>query len=493
MDTGQTGTTGGTRPGFAAVGGSLLLVVAMLALAFVPGFARPAAAQDDEGQALVRFVHASPDAPAVDVYVGDEVALPGSEFGGTSDYFGVPAGDRQIRVVPTGQLPEAALVDLDGGLEDGRFYEVAVVGLLNDIEGRLYEVNTDQIEEPGAARLRVIHVSPDAGEIDIAETGGEVLFEGAEFPDAADYRDLPAGPIDLETRPGGEESVIASTTGLQLEAGTVYDVFVIGQASNQTLQMLPLATPAAQPCTDVLGVGVVGDGCLRVVHASPGAPNVDVYVDDATQPAVADLPFGEATEYVALTGGEHQIRVVATGGAPDAALIDQNVEVEGGQAYEIAALNVPDDIEAQVYEVDLSPLPADQARVRVVHASPDAGDVDIAVTGGEVLFEGAGFPDATSYREVTGSTYDLEVRPAGEEDVTLRAQGTTLEPGSVYDIFAVGENADSLQLITLTAPAAGSAGAVGPATPAASPEAEGVDQVEPTPGAPTPPPATPAG
>src|ERR1700759_2116269 len=53
------------------------------------------------------------------------------------------------------------------------------------------------------------------------------------------------------------------------------------------------------------------DATVRVVHASPGAPNVDVLIDG--QPVVQNLAFGSATEYFPVSSGDHKIQITPTG------------------------------------------------------------------------------------------------------------------------------------------------------------------------------------
>jgi len=48
-----------------------------------------------------------------------------------------------------------------------------------------------------------------------------------------------------------------------------------------------------------------------VLHASPDAPAVDVYVDGTK--AITDLAFGSIADYTPVTAGNHAIRVCATG------------------------------------------------------------------------------------------------------------------------------------------------------------------------------------
>lgn len=179
---------------------------------------------------------------------------------------------------------------------------------------------------------------------------------------------------------------------------------------------------------------------VRVVHASPDAPAVDVYVDGTL--AIEGLAFPNGTDYVELPAGEHQVQVTPAGSTPDEAVIDAPVTVEGGAAYTIAAVGLVAEIQPLVLQDNLSEPEMGKAHVRIVHASPDAPAVDVAVSGGPVLFENLAFPTGSDYLPVDAGTYDLEVRPTGTEDVALAVPGFVATAGDVYTIFAVGQLAD---------------------------------------------------
>lgn len=201
------------------------------------------------------------------------------------------------------------------------------------------------------------------------------------------------------------------------------------------------ATPASEPgqCVEALGIGSEGDACVNIIHASPDAPAVDVYVNG--EAALTGLAFGEASGWVALPAGEHQVQVAATGSDTETAVIDVEVELVAGEAYEVAATGLLADIAPQIYPVDLSTVGSgaeQMSRIRVVHTSPDAPAVDIAVTGGDVLISNLAFPDASDYLEVPAGTYDLEVRLAGTTDVALELPGVELEGGTAYSVYAIG-------------------------------------------------------
>ncbi len=212
------------------------------------------------------------------------------------------------------------------------------------------------------------------------------------------------------------------------------------------------STPTADMgnCVTALGIGMDGDACVNVIHASPDAPAVDVYVNGDL--ALSGLAFGAASGWVALPAGEHQVQVTATGAAPDTAVIDAELTLAEGAAYEVAATGLLADITPQVFQADLSELGAEDARVRVIHASPDAPAVDVAVTGGDVLIENLAFPEASDYLEVPAASYNLEVRPTGTADVALALPGVAFDAGSVYSVYAIGHVGDgSLTVLPIVA------------------------------------------
>jgi hypothetical protein len=175
---------------------------------------------------------------------------------------------------------------------------------------------------------------------------------------------------------------------------------------------------------------------VRVMHASPDAPNVDVWVDDAK--VLTDVPFGAISDYLPLAAGSHHVVVVQTG-TTTPAVIDANVTVEAGKKYTIAATNVV----ASIAPVILADGPAvdGTAKVRVVHFSPDAPGVDVAPDGAAPIVTNLEFPNATGYLSLAAGSYDLEVRLTGTSTVALQLDPITIESGKAYTVFAIGSAA----------------------------------------------------
>ena len=214
-----------------------------------------------------------------------------------------------------------------------------------------------------------------------------------------------------------------------------------------------------------------GQAQVRVAHLAPDAPNVDVYVNG--DPVLTDVAYTTVSGYLSLPAGTQQVTVYATGDTTSP-VIDTPVELAAGGAYTVAAVGLVADgsLTAQVYEDDLRSPASGNAKVRVIHASPDAGPVDVVPRGGQALVSGLAFPEASPYAQVSAGTYTLDVNAAGTNQTALTVPDATLASGGVYSAFAVGTVfADSLNVLLVQDNAAGtnaSASATASATASAS-------------------------
>jgi hypothetical protein len=187
--------------------------------------------------AQLRVAHLSPDAPPVDVRVNGTVAVQGAAYMDVSNYLPVPAGDVRIQVTPAGAA-SPVVIDATVPLGVGAFYTVAATGLL--ASGLQPVVLVDNRSTGSEAKVRFVHASPDAPAVDVAVTGGPVLFGGVPFRGAADYAGVSGGTYDLEVRVAGTQTVALPLPGFPIRGGTNYTVFAIGRAGNGTLEALPV-------------------------------------------------------------------------------------------------------------------------------------------------------------------------------------------------------------------------------------------------------------
>ncbi len=201
------------------------------------------------------------------------------------------------------------------------------------------------------------------------------------------------------------------------------------------------ASPAkltAVVAIDDTGSPAAGMAWIRVLHASPDAPAVDVYVDGAK--AITDLAFGSITDYTPVAAGNHAIKVCATGSTTVCPIDVPALAVADGMKYTIAATNDLASITAQVIPDAPSASVTDSAQVRVVHFSADTPAVDVLTADGmSKLVTNLAYPNASSYLSLPASTYSVKVCAApGDAVCPLGPLSLTVANGKAYSVFAVG-------------------------------------------------------
>ena len=206
-----------------------------------------------------------------------------------------------------------------------------------------------------------------------------------------------------------------------------------------------------------------GQAMVRVMHASPDAPAVDVYVNG--NEAFSNLAFPNASDYASLDPGSYAVEVfpASADGSGDPVIDVPSLDL-AAQPYTVVAVGRLAEIEPLVLQDNLAQPDAGMAHVRFVHASPDAPAVDVATAEGTTLFSNVAFKGASEWTPVQAGTYDLEVKAAGTDTVALAVDGVGLMEGGIYTIFATGlMEDDSLNATVVTYEAQSSAAANAPA------------------------------
>ena len=206
------------------------------------------------------------------------------------------------------------------------------------------------------------------------------------------------------------------------------------------LTLLLAATTLTTACDDDDNTGPEGEARVRVVHASPDAPSVDVLLDDAE--VLSDVPYLAASDYLAASAGDHNLKVNAAGTATT--VIDADVTLADGTDYTVIASGLVAEITPIVLVDDNSTPAAGSARVRAIHGAPSAPAVDIYVTapGADIeavvpVLTGVAFGDVADYLEVPAGDYQVRVTPAGTKTVAIDSGALTLESGQVRTTIAV--------------------------------------------------------
>ena len=208
-----------------------------------------------------------------------------------------------------------------------------------------------------------------------------------------------------------------------------------------TLALALLATFALAACNDDEDVtGPVTTAQLRVVHASPDAPNVDVLLDNA--PVLTNVAYKVASSYLEVPSGSRNLKVRATG--TSTVVIDQNGTLDQNGFYTVLATGRVASIAPLVLTDDQTSPASGKIRLRLVHASPTAGNVDIYVTAPTAdiatatpTLANVAFRAASNYLEVPAGTYRVRITPAGTKTVAIDVNNVALAAGQVRTAVAV--------------------------------------------------------
>ncbi|UWG48045.1 DUF4397 family protein [Halanaeroarchaeum sp. HSR-CO] len=215
---------------------SLALVGSIMAVGAIAGGTADSDDSDADPQqtSYLRAVHASPDAPAVDVMVENETVLENVSFGDVSEYLPVEAGTYNVTIAAA-EDPDTVVFDGNVTLEPRTVTTLAATGEISDGAETSFEpvAFEDTAVTPGAndSAVRVVHLSPDAPTVDItAGDGSVVLAENVSYQNASDYATVPAGNYTVEIRAAtaDNDGDIVTTVDVSLENGTAYSAMAVG-------------------------------------------------------------------------------------------------------------------------------------------------------------------------------------------------------------------------------------------------------------------------
>lgn len=319
-----------------------------------------------DAEAKLRFIHASPGTPNVDVGLGGGVAFKAVfanvAYGGfqshdngyfkTAPFDGLEISARatgttaDVIAIKPASLPGGAIATAFAIGEIGNAQAPLQVLLCNDTVEHDLETECKQVgSEPERARVRIAHLSPDAPAVDVCITTSGGAFDaplfaslnarqGLAYPQITAYVELPIASYDVRviaaTDSTCDNAVVPDTTGIALAPGLVATVAAIGDLDRSGAAIAdPGFRLAVFPDTTTVASGKAK---LRFVHASPGTPNVDVGLNSSTSfvRLFGNVEFGkvavhggiDSLGYLEATPLTSQVSARATGFHTDAIIVN---------------------------------------------------------------------------------------------------------------------------------------------------------------------------
>jgi len=399
----------------------------------------------------VRFIHASPDAPNVNIAGTASTFSEDLGFKQATEFLEFAAGTVSVQVdaiVPGGEATVIGPVDL--AITADTEYSVIAAGDTLAI-GPIVLSNASTPVDAGSVRAQVVHAAPDAPQVDVFVTApGAALDQSVPlgsfvFSESLGPVVVPAGDYQIRvTLPNTPNTVVFDSGTVSLAGGS--DLLVVAVentlAGNDLVGSSPISLFVATPDASLEIVDQATPAEVRVIHASPDAPSVDIIVnDDFANPVLSGVPYAAFSGYLALPPDTYNVKVTPEGNA-GLVVIDADLELAAGQQYSVYATGPLASISPFVTLDDDRSL-ATAAKVRILHLAPSAGLVDIYVTapGADIAdvspaFAAVDFQVETGYVSLAGGMYDVTVTVADTKTAAIGPATITIADGGVYTAAA---------------------------------------------------------
>ena len=211
--------------------------------------------------------------------------------------------------------------------------------------------------------------------------------------------------------------------------------------SNESKQTQPVSTKTESGASTAPASSEVAkrnNALVRVINTVPGNVSVDIFAGD--QKIFESVGFKNVTAYKELSDDLHSFRVRSAGQDTAQPLAENSQNLGGGRHYTIVVMpGTNDKTTLHVVSDNITAPPTDKAQVRVINASPDAGEIDVVQKQeNKELFSGVNFESGTSYMNVDPMKTTLEVRQEGQDKAIVTMPNANFEKGKFYTIVVTG-------------------------------------------------------
>lgn len=399
-------------------------------------------------QTELRVIHASPDAPKVNVLLDGDAVLTEVDYKGGSGLNSLDRGTYDITVDAITPAGDATVITVnDAVLDADTDYTVLAIGkVASGTLAPLVIANPDTAVTSGQARAQVVHGAPDAPAVSVyvtapgADLAGATALGTFSFGEELGPVEVPAGNYQIRVTLAGNPAAVVFDAGtVALPAGA--DLLLAAVANTTTgPSPITLLVNDGTSQAELLDVETTAD--VRAGHLSPDAPAVDVIVnDDLANPLFNAAAYPALTAYASVPPATYNVKVVddATQGLT---VINANLDLDAGVSYSVLAVDFLAGIEPLVLTDDRRSI-ATEARVRIVHGSPTAGNVDIYVAAPSTdintinpTFANVPFKANTGYVGLAGGTYEVSVTPAGAKTPVAIFATLPVANGDIFTVIA---------------------------------------------------------
>lgn len=178
-----------------------------------------------------------------------------------------------------------------------------------------------------------------------------------------------------------------------------------------------------------------GTTYIRLFHAAPGAPEVDVYANGRL--IGNRIAFGQFTDYITFAPGTYAIEAYAVGTHTNP-ILRVNLPLAGNRAYTLALIGLLPQIGILPVEDEFEPLNPGRTNIRFANLSPNAPSLNLGLRGGPDLLTGVRYTEVSDYRSMLPGRYDFVVRPVNQPTIVTYVPNVRLLPRRNLTFYLVG-------------------------------------------------------
>lgn len=196
-----------------------------------------------------------------------------------------------------------------------------------------------------------------------------------------------------------------------------------------------------------------GDAKVRFVHTVPAAGALELHATEGgiSQRVGRGLGFGQISKYEDVPAGEVELEILEGEGRPITATRER---LQNGARYTVVAT-----FDGQPTVLRDGRAEGGQSHLRVMHAAPELGRVDVRL-GDLPVANRLAMGDVTGYKNVGPGAYALSVtRPGGGSPIASEG-AVTLTAGTSSTAFVIGTRGEPIRTIVASDRAAAPRGPV---------------------------------
>ncbi|CAG9621979.1 DUF4397 domain-containing protein [Sutcliffiella rhizosphaerae] len=173
----------------------------------------------------IRFLHASPNTPEVDIHIDDHLIMTLFRYTNSSGYYEIPKKNFHV-TINSKENKETPLLSRTIQAEENTSYTIALTGVSTELE--LIMIKDDETLPMNESKFRIWHLSPDTPTMDVAVKKGDVVFPDISYSDMSPYLGITPMTVDLEKRLAGTKEVIFSLNRVNFNPNLSYTIVIIG-------------------------------------------------------------------------------------------------------------------------------------------------------------------------------------------------------------------------------------------------------------------------